>query len=74
MPADAGAEAGLMPYPERVRKVLEALFGKGGAEAVLYYTGEPDPSSFEEKLRKVLGGGAEMVIQEITTTPTPIQK
>jgi hypothetical protein len=53
-------------YAEVVKQVLVEFVGPQGASSVLFYTGEPDPDSFEEKLRKEFGAGAALMMKEIS--------
>jgi len=57
---ERGASGG--SYADSAREVLQAVLGEGGAQTVLHYTGEPDPSTFEANLRKVLGVGADLIL------------
>jgi hypothetical protein len=52
-------------YSSRVKRSLERQLGKSAAEAVLYYTGEPDPSTFEDRLRRFFGVGADAVLKQL---------
>ena len=52
-------------YAEVVNQVLVKFAGEQGARSVLFYTGEPDPRTFAENLRKVFGLGAELMLTEI---------
>lgn len=52
-------------YAGAARGALEVIFGKDVTLSVLYYTGEPDQSSFEGRLRDVFGSGADFIINEI---------
>jgi hypothetical protein len=53
-------------YAEVVKQVLEEFVGTEGARSVLFYTGEPDPDSFEENLRKEFGAGTALIMKEIS--------
>ncbi len=52
-------------YSAVAQDVLALLLGAAGARAVIYYTGQPDPSSFEAELRKVFGPGADPILKRI---------
>ncbi len=45
--------------------VLTLLLGADGARAVIYHTGPPELPSFEVKLRKVFGVGADPILKRI---------
>jgi hypothetical protein len=44
---------------------LKKTIGESGAKAILFYVGTPDPSTFEAKLRSILGEGATIVLREL---------
>ncbi|MDA4116709.1 MAG: hypothetical protein OK442_09190 [Thaumarchaeota archaeon] len=49
-----------------VRAALSEIIGDSGANAILFYVGEPDPKTFESKLAAIVGeGAAKLVIQDI---------
>ena len=52
-------------YVRKVTQILAEILGQQMVPAVLYYTGTPQRSTFEAKLRSVFGGGASMIIAEI---------
>jgi len=54
-------------YTEVVNQVLVKFTGEQGARSVLFYTGEPDPRTFAESLRKIFGLGAELMLTEISS-------
>jgi hypothetical protein len=55
----------LEKYGLAVRAALKNILGDSGARAILFYVGEPDPHTFETKLRSILGNGAPVVIPEL---------
>lgn len=52
-------------YVRTVDTVMKSILGDSGANAILFYTGEPNPETFEAKLRSILGEGAQLILQEI---------
>jgi len=44
---------------------MKSILGDSGAQAILFYIGEPDPETFESKLRSILGEGAQLILSEI---------
>jgi len=52
-------------YSQVVDAVLRGFLGESGAKALLYYTGKPDPATFDQKLRSVLGEGAQIILNEL---------
>jgi hypothetical protein len=55
----------LETYSLAARTALRTILGDSGAKAILFYIGDPDPGTFEAKLRKILGNGAPIILQEI---------
>ena len=54
-------------YILAVKDSLRTILGDSGAKAILFYTGEPDPKTFDTKLRSVLGEGAPIILQELNS-------
>jgi hypothetical protein len=52
-------------YADTARAVLMKYLGMSGTQAMLFYTGVPDPDTFEQKLRSLLRDGAEIIIWEV---------
>ncbi|HVC27606.1 MAG TPA: hypothetical protein VND40_05545 [Nitrososphaerales archaeon] len=52
-------------YSRIVKEALEGMLGAPGAQAVLFYIGEPDPATFENKLRGLFGLGADTIMSQI---------
>jgi hypothetical protein len=61
LPGDTDAEK----YKLAVKVALRSILGESGAEAILFYIGEPNPDTFESKLRAILGNGSPLIIQEV---------
>jgi hypothetical protein len=57
--------SGPRTYSQTVDTVMKSILGDSGARAILFYTGEPNPETFEAKLSSILGDGAQMILQEI---------
>jgi len=53
-----------------VDTVMKNILGESGAKAILFYTGEPNPETFDAKLRSILGEGAQLILQEIERQST----
>jgi hypothetical protein len=60
-----GDPSGSEKYVRTVDTVMKNILGESGAKAILFYTGVPDPETFEAKLRSILGEGAQLILQEI---------
>jgi hypothetical protein len=60
-----GGDPDLEKYDSAARAALKKILGESGAKAILYYTGEPRPDTFDAKLRSILGNGATIVLVEI---------
>jgi len=58
-------------YGQTVDAVMKSILGDSGARAILFYTGEPNPETFEAKLSSILGDGAQMILQEIKRQDNP---
>jgi hypothetical protein len=52
-------------YKQAVAATLREVLGDSAARAILFYTGEPAPDSFETKLRSILGPGAVIVLDAL---------
>jgi len=63
--------SGLEKYVLTVDAVMKKILGDSGAKAILFYTGEPDPETFEAKLTSILGEGAQFILQEIKRQNVP---
>jgi hypothetical protein len=63
--------SGPRKYSQTVDTVMKSILGDSGAKAILFYTGEPDPETFEAKLSSILGDGAQMILQEIKRQDNP---
>jgi len=50
---------------------MKSILGDSGAKAILFYTGEPNPETFEAKLSSILGDGAQLILQEIKRQNNP---
>jgi hypothetical protein len=44
---------------------MRSILGDSAARDILFYTGEPNPETFEANLRSILREGARLVLQEI---------
>jgi hypothetical protein len=53
-----------------VDAVMKNILGESGAKAILFYTGEPNPETFDAKLRSILGEGAQLILEEIKRQST----
>lgn len=58
-------EADREAYAKIAKEALADLLGEKEAEAVLFYTGEPNPPVFEAILLGIFGPGAEIIMREI---------
>jgi len=63
--------SGPKKYSQTVDTVMKSILGDSGAKAILFYTGEPNPETFEAKLSSILGDGAQMILQEIRRQDNP---
>jgi hypothetical protein len=52
-------------YRRAVETTLNWVLGDSAAKAILFYIGEPDPKTFETKLRSILGPGAAIVLEDL---------
>ncbi len=63
--------SGSEKYVRTVDVVMKRILGDSGAKAILFYTGEPNPETFEAKLLSILGEGAQLILQEIKRQSSP---
>jgi hypothetical protein len=52
-------------YRLAVESALRTILGDSGGKAILFYIGEPNPDTFETKLRSIMGDGAQMILVEL---------
>lgn len=57
-------------FIRNVDAVMKNILGDSGAKAILFYTGEPNPETFDAKLRSIFGEGAQLILQEIKRQST----
>ena len=55
----------LEAFKSAVKASLMNVLGESGSKAILFYVGEPNPETFEAKLKAILGEGAAIIMREL---------